>query len=181
MCPTQNRSLRVWSRESFIVRAKENLQLMFKNPKITDIFRGRVFIGKIGGKGCKVWNFPLTSWWWDNRAVFHPSQPSAFPITVGPLACAQPPVTSSVWVEEALVPAEELKDMHKLLAYHPRRDQHQAPCCSNVSSCLPSTSWVSNCLNMPFGTHGRSRKLKAFFLQIRSWTNGKTFVSRRTP
>lgn len=63
MCPTQNRSLRVWSRESFIVRAKENLQLMFKNPKITDIFRGRVFIGKIGGKGCKVWNFPLTSWW----------------------------------------------------------------------------------------------------------------------
>ena len=71
--------------------------------------------------------------------------------------------------------------MYKLLAHHPRRDQHQAPCCSNVSSCLPSTSWVSNCLNMPFGTHGRSRKLKAFFLQIRSWTNGKTFVSRRAP
>jgi len=90
-------------------------------------------------------------------------------------------VTSSVWVEGVLVPVEELKDMYKLLAHHPRRDQHQAPCCSNVSSCLPSTSWVSNCLNMPFGTHGRSRKLKAFFLQIRSWTNGKTFVSRRTP
>ena len=63
MCPSQSRNLRVWSRERLIVRAKENRQLMFKNPKLTDTFRGRVFIGKIWGKGCEVWNFPLTGWW----------------------------------------------------------------------------------------------------------------------
>ena len=47
---------------------------------------------------------------------------------------------------------------------------------------LPSlTSLVSNCLNMPFGTPGRLRKLKVFFLQIRNGRHGKTFVPRRAP
>ena len=235
MYPTQSRNLRAWSRERFIVRGKENLQLMFKTPSsliylgeefflffsclfylflfnfyfyfillyntvlvlpYTDMNPPRVYmssqswtpfppptpyhlsgsspytspkhpvscikhrlairflhdsirvlIGKIWGKGCSVQNFPLTGWWWDNRAVFQPSQSSAFPISVGPLACAQPAVTSSVWVEGALVPAEELQGTHRLLAHHPRRDQHQAPCCSSVSSCLPSlrqlaTVWI---------------------------------------
>ena len=32
MYPTQSRNLRAWSRERFIVRGKENLQLMFKTP-----------------------------------------------------------------------------------------------------------------------------------------------------
>ena len=32
MCPTQSINLRAWSRERFIVRGKENLQLMFKTP-----------------------------------------------------------------------------------------------------------------------------------------------------
>ena len=45
----------------------------------------------------------------------------------------------------------------------------------------PLTSLVSNCLNMPFWTHGRVKKLKALFLQIRNWTHGKTFVSKRAP
>ena len=111
---------------------KHRLAICFLHDSI------RVLIGKIWGKGCSVRNFPLTGWLWDNRAVFQPSQSSAFPISVGLLACAQPAVTSSVWVEGALVPAEELQGMHRLLAHHPRRDQHQAPCCSSVSSCLPS-------------------------------------------
>ena len=113
--------------------------------------------------------------------MFQPSQSSAFPISVGPLACAQPAVTSSVWVEGALVPAEELQGTHRLLAHHPRRDPAPGPVLQQCLLLPPLPSPVSNCLNMPFGTRGRSRKLKAFFLQIRNGTHGNTSVSRRAP
>ena len=39
----------------------------------------------------------------------------------------------------------------------------------------------SNCLNLPFGTQGRSRTLKAFFLQTRNKGHKKAFVPMRTP
>lgn len=39
----------------------------------------------------------------------------------------------------------------------------------------------SNCLNLSFGTRGRSRRLKAFFLQTRNKGHKKVFVPRRAP
>ena len=42
---------------------KENGQLMLKNAKLSDGFWGRVFIGRIWGKGCRMWNLPLIGWW----------------------------------------------------------------------------------------------------------------------
>ena len=40
---------------------------------------------------------------------------------------------------------------------------------------------ISNCLNLPFGTLGRSRRLKTFFLQTRNGGYKKAFVPRMAP
>ena len=69
---------------------------MLKRPKLPDGFQGRVFIGKIWGEVCRVYDLPLIGWWCSNRWLSFPeSQWSAFwfqPVW-GPCACVQPEVT----------------------------------------------------------------------------------------
>ena len=84
---------------------------------------------------------------------------------------------SSTW-EGALIPAEELK--HILLCRFLEEEPGTCPMlhyCFLISppfflQSLPSL--ISNCLNLPFGTQERSRRLNEdYFLQIRNRVHGK--------
>ena len=71
---------------------------------------------------------------------------------------------SSTWVG-ILVLAEELKDIAYVYSW--RRNQDPAPWLHSFFIALPFfldslTSLISNCLNLPFGTQKRSRRLKSF-------------------
>ena len=91
-----NQKIGVWSIERVIAGpSKENGWLVPQNPKLPDGLGGKVFIGKIGGEGCKVCYFLLIGWWWVNSA---------------PGICAQPEV-AILHLGGALVPTEELKDI----------------------------------------------------------------------
>ena len=40
---------------------------MLRRSEVLDGFGGRVFIGRIWGEGCKVYDLPLVGWWGGNR------------------------------------------------------------------------------------------------------------------
>ena len=155
-----NQNVGVWSRERFISGpCKEIGWLMLKNPGLTRGFQGEVFIGKIWSVGYRVCDFLLIAWWWGNRAC---SKSLVLSLNL----------PSSTWMG-ALVPAENLKNI--VLYIHPfRRNQDLALSghCFFLTTpplflhSLPSLS--SNCLNLLFGTQGRFRRLKPFFLQARN-------------
>ena len=101
-------------------------------------------------------------------------------------SCAQPEVTvlcrkllSSAWVG-ALVPAEELRDMLLPISQEGTKTLlHNCllPVPPLFLYSLPSPS--SNCLNLPFETRGRSRRLKPSPSNKTQGTLRKTFVPRR--
>lgn len=66
-----------------------------KDPNSPTGFREEVFMGKIRGEGCRMWDHPLTGRWGGKRVVVQESQSSAFCSSSvgGPRACAQPQVT----------------------------------------------------------------------------------------
>ena len=69
----------VWSRERFSAGpGKEKGWLVLKKLKLPDGFQGRVFMGKICGELCRVYDLPLTGWWGGHRVVIQESQSSAF-------------------------------------------------------------------------------------------------------
>ena len=70
---------------------------MLKNPEFLDGFWGKVFTGKIWGKGCMVCDFLLIGWWLGSKVVLQES-------------CAQPEVTI-LHLGGGLSSAEELKDI----------------------------------------------------------------------
>ena len=126
-----------------------------------------------------------------NGLVFRESQSSAFwfqPVW-GPCVWAQPKVTirhlggspSSRGGTQIRLLCTSSEDVHS------SQDQDPAPrlhCCFLTALPLFPHSLIpliSNCLNLLFGAQGRSRGLKAFFLQTRNGGHGKAFVPGRAP
>ena len=73
---------------------------------------------------------------------------------------------SCSWVR-VLVPAEELKYMNQIVMYFPWGRAQTLFLSLNYSFLTgfflhSLTSLISNCLNLPFGTQGRARRLKPF-------------------
>ena len=55
-----NLNVGIWSRGRVIARpSKENEWLMLKTPELPDGLGREVFIGKIWGEGCRMYDFPL--------------------------------------------------------------------------------------------------------------------------
>ena len=109
---------------------------------------------------CRVCNLPLIGWGWGrNRVLFQQSQSSTSwlqPVW-GPQTCSQPEVIT-------LHPRGR--------PYYRRRAQkspqeewgwpHHCLLTASPLFLLTLTPLMSNCLNLPFGTQGRSRRLKSF-------------------
>ena len=83
----------------------------------------------------------------------------------------------------ALVPVEELR----VVLFCIFLEGEPGPCLSQHHCFLSAPalflqslpSLISNCLNLPFGTQGRSRRLKeAYFLQARNKGHGKDLYGR---
>ena len=90
----------------------------------------------------------------------HPNHQSSGSASLGPCACAQPEIII-LHLVGALVPVEELRDMYWIFKY--------SPLGGTINRSLVSfIVLIINCLNLPFGTQGRSRRLKHFFLQTRN-------------
>ena len=99
--------------------------------------------------------------------------------------CSRDPVLSlklpsSTWVS-ALVLAEELKDSAVYITWGGTRTlPPRSLCCflivpTSFPHSLPSL--ISNCLNLPFGTQGRSKSWnKTYFLQTRNGELGKVYT-----
>ena len=128
-----NWNVGVWSRERFIARPnKENGWLMLKNPELLHGFGGKVFIGKMWGKGWRVCDFLLIGWWWGDRVVFQES-------------CAQPEVTI-LHLGGGLGSAKELYNIVMYIPWGAIRTLPQS--CTIVSSlllpcfCIPSFPWL---------------------------------------
>ena len=90
---------------------------------------------------------------------------------------------SSTWVS-ALVPAEELKDRAVYITWGGTRTlPPSSHCCFLIvpTSFLHSLpSLISNCLNLPFGTQGRSKSWnKTYFLQTGNGELGKDLYQGR--
>lgn len=62
-------NIRVWSRDRFIQHQARRMGDILKNPKLLCGFEGNVFIGKICGEDCRVWDFS-SFWWWGNREMY---------------------------------------------------------------------------------------------------------------
>jgi len=103
-------------------------------------------------------------------------------------SCAQPEVTvlcrklmSSAWVG-ALVPAEELRDMLLPISQEGTKTLlHNCllPVPPLFLYSLPSPS--SNCLNLPFETRGRSRRLKPSPYKQKTGDSQKDFCTQEGP
>ena len=102
--------------------------------------------------------------------MFQESQPSVFwfqPVW-GPSACAQPEVTI-LHQGGGLSSCRRAQRCTRLFCTSPQEEPGPAPslhCCFFLHHLIPL---ISNCLTLPFGTQGRSRRLKAFFLQTGNW------------
>ena len=111
--------------------------------------RGQVFIGKIWGEGRKVCGFLLTDRWWSNRVEVHESG-------------TQPGVTVSTWVDAF---SSCRKTQRYCFVYPFQRNGELVlwlQFCFLTAPPLflhPHPSMMSSCLNLPFGTQGRSRRL----------------------
>ena len=155
-CQT-NQNIRVWSRESFIAgSSRENGWLVLKRPKLPDGLRGHVFIGKIWGEGYRVCDFLLIVWCWGNWAVFQES-------------CAQAEVTI---LHLGWGLSSSRRTQRYCYVYSLRRNQDPARRLHYYFLTAPPLflhsllSEISNCLNLPFGTQGKSRRLnEADFLK----------------
>ena len=136
---------------------------MLKKIQTLELF-GEVFIGKIWGEGFRMWGFLLiiggaVTGWYSRDIVLSLKLPS------------------STWVS-ALVPAEELKGSAVYITWGGTRTlPPRSHCCFLIvpTSFLHSLSSLnSNCLNLPFGTQGRSKSWnKTLFLQTRNGELGK--------
>ena len=126
--------------------------------------------GKIWGERCRVCDFlwlvggEITGWYSRNLV----------------LSLKLP---SSTWVG-ALVPTEELKGIGYVYSLWWNQDPalllHYYFLTASPLFLHSLSSLISNCLNMPFGTQGRSRRLKPFsYKQDRG--HRQAFVPRKAP
>ena len=112
---------------------------------------------RIWSEGHKITEFLLIGWCWGNKVVFQ--EP-----------CTQPEVTILHQVGDPSS-AGELKDTVKHIPWVEIRTLSQG--CTTTWLLLPCfhflPSRISNCLNLPFGTQRRSRRLiEAYILQTRN-------------
>ena len=94
---------------------------------------GKVFIGGIGGEGCRVCDLLLIGWWWGSKAVLQES-------------CAQPEV-AILHLGGGLSSAEELKDT---VLYVPWGGTRTLPQGHTIVSwlllpcfCIPTLPWLA--------------------------------------
>ena len=110
-------------------------------------FWGRVFIGKIWGEWCRMCDFV---WWWGNRAIFQEF-------------CAQPEVTV-LHLGGGLSSCRRTQRYCHVYSF--KRNQDFVPSLHYCFLTAPPLflhslpSLISNCLDRPFGTQRRSRRLK---------------------
>ena len=103
-----------------------------------------------------------------------------------PCACAQPEITI-LPLGGGLSYLEELRDASNCSVCPLRRNQNPAPrlhyCFLTVPPLLlhPLPSLICNCLHLPFGAQGRSRRQKFLFLQTKNRGHWRIFVARRAP
>ena len=143
--------------------SKENGWLMPKKPWTPQWFGGESFYRPNLGRELQgVWL--LISWWWGERTVHQ--EPWAQPeVTIlhlggGPqFLHKNSKLSLCVSLQEEPGPAPRL---------------HYCLLTSSPLSLHPLPSLISNCLNLPFGTPGRSWRLnEAYFLQTRNEGHGK--------
>ena len=103
-----------------------------------------------------------------------------------PCACAQPEIPI-LPLGGGLSYSEELRDVSDCSVCPLRRSQYPAPrlhyCFLTVPPLLlhPLPSLIRNCLTLPFGAQGRSRRQKSLFLQTKNRGHRRVFVARRAP
>ena len=166
-CQT-NQNDRVWSRVRFISKAKQGEQVACAQKTWTPQWiLGKSFTGYIGRCG---WSARCVTLLWlvGGEVTGNLHHPGISIISLwfqpvwGPRFVLSLKLPSSTWVG-ALVPVEELRDLYQIVLYIlPRRNQDPVPslhCCFFLHSLIPL---ISNCLNLPFGTQGRSKRLKLF-------------------
>ena len=185
-CSQINQNVRVRA-ETVYLRAKQGEWAAHaQKAALPDEFRRRVFKGTFGervaGSVTFFWSGCGEVTRWSSRNLNHlPSGSNHIGI--------QCLCSSSSWVG-ALVLLKELKDLYQIAmctAPPPRRNQDSAPSLCyyflTAFTLFPYAfrSLVKNCLNLPFGTQGRSRRLKAFFLQTRNGEHRKALVPERAP
>ena len=127
-----------------------------KNLNSPIVFWGEVFIGKIWGEGCRACDFLLIG--------LRTGQCSRHLV----LSLKLP---SSTWLGVLVLQ----KNSRYCYVYSLRRNQDPAPrlhYCFLIApplSLYSLPSLIRNCLNLPFGTQGRLRRLnEAYFLQTRN-------------
>ena len=163
--------------------SKEKGWLRLKNLELPSGFQRRVFTGKFWGDGCRVCDFILIGCWWGNSIVFQEPQSSAFwfqPVRVHVFVLSfKSPSSTRV---RAIFPVEELRDTYQVVMYIPSGGIRSLHYCFLTAfplflHSLPSL--ISNCLNLLFGTQGRSKRLKLFSYKQEMWGHRKAFVPRR--
>ena len=144
--------------------------LVLKNPELPDGFGGKNFIGKIWGEGHRVCDFPLIGQWWGNRTVLQKS-------------CAQPEV-NILHLGGGFSSCR--RTQRYPYVYYLRRNQDPAPrlyycfLTAPLLSLFSLPSLINNCLNLSFGSQGRSRRLNgAYFLKMRNGGHRKDLYQRR--
>ena len=112
--------------------------------------------------------FFLIGWWLSNRAVLQES-------------CVQSEVTI-LHLGRGSSSVEELKDIVMHISLSRNQDRVSRLYCHLIVSPLflyPLPSLISNCLNPPFGTQGRSRRLnEAYILQTKNGEHRIDLYSR---
>lgn len=136
--------------------------LVLKRPELPEGFQGDIFIGNIWGEGCRVCDFLLIGWWWDKWVVVQESQSSAFwfwPVWHLELVLwsYHPPPQWGPWF-----PVVELRDMYQIVMSIPSGGIRILLCCYTIVSGLCFHIPSLSCLNLSFGTQGKSRRLKPF-------------------
>ena len=110
-----------------------------ERTELPDDFRGRDFIGKFWGEGCRVCDLPLIGWWGGNRVVFQESQSAFwFQLAWGPCARAQPEVTFLHLSGAPSSCRRTQRSVSDCYAHLRKRNQDLPNCCTNFSFCIPS-------------------------------------------
>ena len=118
-----------------------------------------------------------TGWSWNQPSCFNQSEVHSLVLSLKLLL--------SSWVG-TLVPVEELRIMYQIFMYIPwegtRRNQDPDPSLHYwfFSAFSHPPLPIRNCLNLPFGTQGRSRRLKPFSYKEETET-WKGFCTREGP
>ena len=162
--------------------SKENGWFILKRPELLEGFQRRVFRGKICREGCRVCDLPLIDWGVGNRVMFQESQSSAWIQPVwGPWLMLSLKLPSFTWVGGFSSYRRTQRFVPDCYVYSLRRKRESLHYCFLTAPPLflySLPSLVSNCLNLPFGTQGRSRGWNLSPTN-KKWGTRKAFVPRR--